>query len=267
MSIACSVYIVAQNNAQWLEALLDSVRDFKEVLILDSGSTDDTYAIAARYPNVRIQHQDWLGYAAQKSLALSLCHEPWALNLDGDEELSPELREEIREWIAADGLMGQGDARIDGLITPIRDSFMGKVAHPYTKQNAKVRFFRRDKGHYDLSNDAHEMVLVDGVVRQAKGPIYHYGLIDITVKVDKNNRYSSLKAEEKGRKSKRPSMLKLVLVMPLVFLKSFIIRRDFLNGRRGFIGSMINAFYAFLKEAKLYEYSVTHQTDDQRREP
>jgi len=66
MTIACSVYIVSLNSAPWLKALLDSVRDFAEVIILDSGSTDATYEIAQQFNNVTIQHQDWLGYAAQK---------------------------------------------------------------------------------------------------------------------------------------------------------------------------------------------------------
>ena len=73
MSIACSVYIVTLNCAAWLEDTLNSVADFAEVIILDSGSTDQTYAIAGKFANVRISHQDWQGYAAQKSLATG----PW----------------------------------------------------------------------------------------------------------------------------------------------------------------------------------------------
>ena len=248
MTIACSVYIVTLNCAPWLDALLRSVEDFAEVVILDSGSTDATYEIAGRFANVSIQHQDWLGYAAQKSKALSLCHQPWALNLDGDEKLSAELCHEIREVIAAD--------QIDGLSTPILDSFMGQVSHLNTKQNAKVRFFRRLKGSYDTAIEAHEKVSIDGVVSRAKGVIFHYGVTDVRVKVDKNNLYSSLKAAEKYKKGKHALLLKLVLVMPFTFFKSYFLRRNFLNGQRGFIDSMINAFYAFLKEAKLYELDL-----------
>lgn len=252
MTIACSVYIVTLNSAPWLDALLRSVEDFAEVIILDSGSTDGSVEIATGFPNVTIQHQDWLGYAAQKAKALSLCQQPWALNLDGDELLSVELRDEIRTVIL--------NNQIDGLMTPIRDSFMGQVDHSQTKQNAKVRFFRREKGHYDTSIEAHEMVSVAGVVNRANGTIYHYGLTDVRVKVDKNNQYSSLKALEKYKKGKKSSLLKLMLVMPFIFFKSYILRRNFLNGRRGFIGSMINAFYAFLKEAKLYELNLKQDT-------
>jgi glycosyltransferase involved in cell wall biosynthesis len=245
MSIPCSVYIVTLNCGAWLEDTLNSVRDFAEVIILDSGSTDNTYAIAQSFPNVRISHQDWQGYAAQKSLALAQCKNDWVLNVDGDEVLSPELKNEIEQTIQAN--------QIDALITPINDVFLGVPNSKHTKKHAKVRFFRKSKGQYDLENKVHENVIVDGQSVRAEGDIYHYGESSIFVKVEKNNQYSNLKAAEKFQKGKKPSLLKLSLVMPVTFLKSYFIRRSCLNGWRGFVNSMINAFYAFLKEAKLFE--------------
>ncbi|RZJ22319.1 MAG: glycosyltransferase family 2 protein [Acinetobacter sp.] len=245
MSIPCSVYIVTLNCGAWLQDTLYSVRDFSEVIILDSGSTDDTYAIAQSFPNVRISHQNWQGYAGQKSLALAQCKNDWVLNLDGDEVLSSELKNEIEQTIQAN--------QIDALITPINDVFLGVPNSKHTKKHAKVRFFRKSKGHYDLENKVHENVLVDGQSVRAQGDIYHYGESSIFVKVEKNNQYSNLKAAEKFQKGKKPSLLKLSLVMPVTFLKSYFIRRSCLNGWRGFVNSMINAFYAFLKEAKLFE--------------
>jgi len=243
--IPCSVYIVTVNCGQWLNTTLTSVKDFAEVVILDSGSTDDTYAIAARFANVRIQHQAWLGYAKQKAYALSLCTQEWALNLDGDEELSAKLKEEIVACIAADAA--------DGLVTPIRDTFMGQFNSSMGRANGKTRFFRRQRGHYDTNHLVHEGIEVDGVVKPAQYPIYHYGDDDFFLKVEKDNIYSSLKAKEKNRNGKRSNMLRLLLVMPATFIKSYFFRRNFLNGQRGFISSMSNAYYAFLKEAKLFE--------------
>ncbi|MGE8561424.1 MAG: glycosyltransferase family 2 protein [Acinetobacter sp.] len=245
MSIPCSVYIVTLNCGAWLEDTLNSVADFAEVIILDSGSTDNTYAIAQSFANTRISHQDWQGYAAQKSLALAQCQHDWVLNLDGDEVLSPELKNEIEQTIQAN--------QIDALITPINDVFLGVPNSKHTKKHAKVRFFRKSKGHYDLENKVHENVIVDGQSVRAQGDIYHYGESSIFVKVEKNNQYSELKAQEKFIKGKSPSIIKLISVMPLMFIKSYFFRRNFMNGWRGFVGSMINAFYAFLKEAKLFE--------------
>ena len=255
MSIACSVYIVTLNCAAWLEDTLNSVADFAEVIILDSGSTYQTYAIAEKFANVRISHQDWQGYAAQKSLALAQCQFDWVLNLDGDEVLSEALKQEIITTIQAD--------QIDALITPINDVFLAVPNSKHTKKHAKVRFFRKSRGQYDLENKVHENVLIDGTSVRALGDIYHYGESSIFIKVEKNNQYSNLKAAEKFQKGKQPSVLKLVLVMPVTFLKSYFIRRSCFNGWRGFVNSMINAFYAFLKEAKLFEQHL--QTKNKQR--
>lgn len=251
MSIPCSVYIVTLNCGAWLKDTLNSVADFAEVVILDSGSIDNTYEIANSFPNTRISHQDWLGYAAQKSLALAQCQQDWVLNLDGDEVLSNKLKQEIEAIIQAN--------KIDALITPINDIFLGVPNSKHTKKHAKVRFFRKSKGQYDLENKVHENVIVDGESVRAEGNIYHYGESSIFVKVEKNNQYSNLKAAEKFQKGKKPSLLKLTLVMPVTFLKSYFIRRSCLNGWRGFVNSMINAFYAFLKEAKLFEQHLQAQ--------
>lgn len=243
--IPCSVYIVTLNCGSWLKDTLNSVKDFSEVIILDSGSTDDTYTIALTFSNVKISHQDWQGYAGQKKLALAQCRNEWVLNLDGDEVLSEELKSEIVQVIQAN--------QIDALITPINDVFLGVPNSKHTKKNAKVRFFRKSKGHYDLANKVHENVIIEGQSVKAEGDIYHYGESSIFVKVEKNNQYSELKSKEKFEKGKSPSLVKLVTVMPLMFVKSYFFRRNFINGWRGFVGSMINAFYAFLKEAKLFE--------------
>ena len=245
MSIPCSVYIVTLNCAEWLDATLNSVKDFTEVIILDSGSTDRTYEIAESFANTRIMHQDWQGYAAQKSIALAQCQQQWVLNLDGDEVLSEALKKEIVQVIS--------ENKIDGLITPINDVFLGVANSKHTKKHAKTRFFRKAKGQYDLANKVHENVVVDGDVIKAQADIYHYGESSIFVKVEKNNQYSNLKALEKFEKGKHPSLIKLILVMPMTFIKSYFIRRSCMNGWRGFVNSMINAFYAFLKEAKLFE--------------
>ncbi len=253
--IPCSVYIVTLNCGPWLQRTLESVKDFAEVIILDSGSTDDTYAIAESFPNTHISHQDWQGYAAQKSLALAKCQHDWVLNLDGDEVLSAELKKQIEHTIK--------ENKIDALITPINDVFLGVANSKHTKKHAKVRFFRKAKGQYDLANKVHENVMVEGQSIRAEGDIYHYGESSIFVKIEKNNQYSELKATEKFQKNKKPSLLKLVGVMPLTFFKSYVIRRSCLNGWRGFVNSMVNAFYAFLKEAKLFEQ---HQSAKQKRD-
>ena len=248
-----SVYLVTLNCGQWLTQTLASVTGFAEVVLIDSGSTDDTLRIAESYrqhfDSLVIRHQDWLGFSAQKQLAASLCQQAWLLNLDGDEVVSPALYQDIVQTIAADDC--------DGLIIPIRDAMMGQLAHPWAKRQAKTRFFRRGHGHYDPAIAVHEAIEVQGRLKRVKGYIAHYGETSLPVKVDKINRYADLKAGERFAWHKPASLLKLLLVFPAMFIKSYLLRRAFLDGRAGLISSMVNAFYAFLKEARLYELQRT----------
>jgi glycosyltransferase involved in cell wall biosynthesis len=242
--IPASVFIICKNEAVNIERALKSVEMFDDIVLVDSGSTDETLEIARRYP-CRRYFQAWLGYARQKQVALELCKHEWALNIDADEALSPELRLEIEAFLKSPGNHA-------GLSTPIRESFSGALASPGTHQNRHLRFLNRQRSRYNDSK-VHEGIILDGPAAKARHPILHYGESSIAVKVAKNNVYSTLRAEERHLKGRKPSITKLVAIFPVMFLKSYLIRRAYLNGWRGFVVAMTNAFYAFLKEAKLFE--------------
>jgi glycosyltransferase involved in cell wall biosynthesis len=237
------VFIICKNEEKNLARALESVKDFAQIVVVDSGSTDGTLEIARRYTD-QVLHQEWLGYSGQKAFALSQCSPDWVLNIDADEEVTPQLREDLRQ------VMAQG--RAVAAVVPIGEVFLGKPVPSGVKCVAKVRFFRRDAGRYGKEL-AHEQIIVDGPVAQVKGCIRHHGETSIAVKVEKNNAYSTLKAREKLAKGKRPSLPRLVLAMPFAFAKDYFLRRNFLNGWRGLVASTINGFYAFMKEAKVWE--------------
>lgn len=246
--IPVSVYIITKNCEATLVDTLNSVADFAEIILVDSGSTDNTIQIAQTF-NCKIYHQEWLGFAKQKQLALSYCQQEWVLNLDGDEVVSSELKQEIIQMV-------NQSSDLVALNIPIYDYFLGFEPPKGSRFNRRIRFFKRDTGGYDTQKQVHESISVQGAVKQAHGGIRHYGENSIAVKLDKNNQYSTLRATEKFAKGKKSNILKLVFIFPLTFIKSYIFRRGFLNGKRGFIASTINAFYAFLKEAKLYEAEI-----------
>lgn len=241
-----SVYLVVMNEEKNIRRVLESLKGFEDIVVVDSGSQDRTLDIAKEYTQ-RIYYKAWDGMAAQKEYAKSLCLNDWVLNLDADEELTLALGEQIEQLVKLD--------ECNGANIPIREHFMGARIHDKTKKNSHIRLFRKSQGAYG-NERFHESPTVQGAIQQLSGEINHYGEISVEVKVDKVNRYSSGKALDKFEKGKRSSLLKLVLVFPVMFIKSYFLRRNFYNGRRGFISSMVNAFYAFLKEAKLYEKKV-----------
>ncbi len=241
--IKASVYIICKNEEKHIKRVLESVKEFTEIIIVDSGSIDNTLEIAKNYTD-NIYHQEWMGFAKQKEYARSLCSNEWVLNLDADEELTIELKNEIISTI--------NENKVDGLNIKISSLYLGKFNSEKSKFNRRIRFFRKDLGYYP-EKLVHESIIVNGKIKKAKGFIYDYGTIDLKTHLDKINAYSSLRAEEKFEKNKKSSLFKLLFVFPLAFFKSYIIKRSFLNGTRGFIASMNNSFYAYLKEAKLYE--------------
>lgn len=245
--IKASVFIICKNEQKHIKTVLESVKDFDEIIIVDSGSSDDTLDIAKQYTH-KIFIQEWLGFSAQKDFARNLCTNKWVLNLDADEQLSKELKQEIKECIKKDN--------IDGLEIKLSSEYMGKFNHKFSKFNTRIRFFKKNLGHYPPKL-VHESIILRGVTKKAKGYIYEYGSTNLNEQIAKINNYSSLRAKEKFEKNKKPSCIKLIFIFPLAFLKSFIIKRNFLNGKRGFIQSIVNSFYAFLKEAKLFEKNLT----------
>jgi len=173
------------------------------------------------------------------------------LNLDSDEELSSELKDEIIKVIEKN--------EIDGLDIKIASKSLGSFGHPWSRLNRRIRFFRKAKGYYPAKL-VHESIVVNGIIKKVKGFIYDYGTQDLEIKLKKINLYSSLRAKEKFENNKQPSFFKLIFIFPFAFVKAFILKRGFLNGVKGFITATNNAYYAFLKEAKLYELNKENES-------
>lgn len=247
-SIQASVYIICRNEEQHIQRLLENVKEFDEVILVDSGSEDKTLSIAKKFSNVHIFHQPWLGYAKQKEVALNKCKNTWVLNLDADEILSDELKNEIKLSIE------QNDC--DGLSARLSEVFLGRSSHQFSKHADKIRLFKKAKGRYNLDALVHESISVKGKIRHANGVIYHYGLSSIETMIKKNNEYSTLAAKMKFLQNKRASILRMICIFFWAFFRAYFLKRFFLNGVGGFIHSMSIGFYAFLKEAKLYELEV-----------
>lgn len=242
-----SVFIITKNEEKHLEEVLQSVTAFDEVVLVDSGSTDRTLDIAEQY-GARIIHQEWLGFSKQKSFAMSQCKNEWVLNLDGDEVLSEALASDIQQHVDS----GAASAyRLN-----FEDLFWGKPMHPRSRKRSIVRVYLKSAIRFPEDRLVHENVCLQPghQEKSIKGTVKHYGYASTAILMDKQNTYSSLKAQEKFQKNKKPSVLKLVLIFPLVFIKTYFFRNMWLSGKRGLVVSVIDAQYAFLKEAKLFEH-------------
>lgn len=240
-----SAIVTTFNNADTLEACLESVKWADEIVLLDSYSTDDTLRIAGRF-GCRIFQQTFLGYGPQKQSALEKTVHRWVLLLDADEALSAPLQREIRDLL-------RRTPDCDGYEIPRQEQMFWRMASTSSRLNHFLRLFDKTKGAVS-DMPVHAAPKVAGRVGRLRNPFFHFGETDIHTKVEKINGYSTGLVADKVARGKSANPWVMVVYPPLYFLRLYLFKRNFLNGWAGFISSVVGSFYAFLKYAKLYEH-------------
>jgi glycosyltransferase involved in cell wall biosynthesis len=239
-----SVAIIALDAAAQIEPLLASASFADEVLVVDSGSRDDTCAIARRH-GARVEQREWMGFGRQKQHAVSIARNDWVLCLDVDERVTPELAASIREALASQRYRAYRMAR--------RNRFLGRwLAHGEGYPDWSLRLFHR--AHASWSNDdVHEAVLTTTEIGSLQGDLLHDSADDLATYMTKQNRYSSLHAQSLFRQGVRASYWRL-LTSPLArFVKFYFLRLGFLDGGPGFAHIVIGCTNSFQKYLKLME--------------
>jgi len=241
-----SAFITTYNNEETLASCIQSVSWADEVIVLDSFSDDNTMKIAEQMGCKTFQHK-FLGYGPQKQMAMEKTSHDWVILLDADEELSAPLQEEIKQKLAITPM-------VSGYEIPRQEQLFWKMCSTSVRLNFYLRLFNKTKG-FVSDMPVHAAPKVTGKTEKLEHVFYHYGERNIHIKVEKINSYSTGLVVDKVNKKKRcMPFVHLVLYPPFVFLRSYLFKRNFLNGWAGFITSVTMGFYAFLKYAKLYEY-------------
>jgi glycosyltransferase involved in cell wall biosynthesis len=239
-----SVAVITKNEENNIEDALKSVSDANEIVVVDAFSTDRTVALCKKYTKKVVQHE-WLGFAHQKQLAVDATAGPWVLILDADERVTPELKKEI-----ADTLL---NTTCDGFYIPRKNYFLGKwIKHSGWWPDNTLRLFKKEKGHLE-PREVHEKVVLDGNAGYLKHPLAHYTYWSISDFIKRMENYSSLAAKEIRKSSGRAGLFSLTIKPVATFIKMYLLRRGFLDGRRGLILAAFYGFYTFLKYAKTWE--------------
>jgi glycosyltransferase involved in cell wall biosynthesis len=244
MPESLSVVVITLNCAHQLEGCLRSAAFANELLVVDSGSTDATRAIAEKY-GARVIQQDWLGYGKQKQFAATQARHPWILALDADERVTEELRREIQNELKA--------PRFHAYEMPRCNRFMDRwLRHGEGYPDLSLRFFHRD--HARWSDDPiHEKVVAPGPVGRFGGDLLHETHTTLADYLNKQNRYTSLQAEQLHARGQRAGLAKLLLSPFFRFIKFYFLRLGFLDGVPGLMHIAIGCFNSFMKYAKLRE--------------
>lgn len=234
--------VITKNEAHNIEMCLQSVKFADQVVVLDSGSTDDTINKAKAMGATVYAEADWQGFGIQKNRALALAAGQWVLSIDADERVTPELEVEIVEAIHSN--------KFDVYDLPRLSSYCGQYMHHsgwYPDRTS--RLFKR--GSAQFSNDVvHEKLLTAQPVGRLHTYLLHESFTSLESVLDKANRYSTAGAQVMFASGKTASLGKALSHGFWAFFRTYILRLGFLDGRMGLVLAISNAegtYYRYLK--------------------
>jgi glycosyltransferase involved in cell wall biosynthesis len=239
-----SVIIITKNEAFHIGSCLDSVSWADEIIVLDSGSVDNTVEICQRYTD-KVFITDWPGFGIQKQRALDHAQGDWVFSIDADEVVSPELKAEIQAAMV--------ESSFNGYEIPRLSSYCGKqMRHGGWYPDYVLRLFKRETGCF-TDNVVHERIVVQGDVGQLTVPLLHDAFINLEEVLHKVNSYSSLGANMLYEKKVSSSLGKAIFKALWTFIRTYGLKAGFLDGRQGLMLAISNAEGTYYKYIKLLE--------------
>ncbi len=244
-----SAYLITRDEERNIARAIESVRWMDEVIVLDSGSGDSTADIAGRL-GAKVYNEPFRGFAAQKNRAMDLCGMEWTFNIDADEEVTPDLRASIERLITS-----PRDPSPDWYEVSRKTWYMGRwIDHCGWYPEYRARICRRGTARW-VGETLHEHLEGQGHPGRLDGDLLHRPYADLGVHLKRIERYSDLWAGgefDRGRTARADHLVTRPIAR---FLKMYILKAGFLDGVAGFTASMMGAWYAFMKYARLYERS------------
>ncbi len=241
-NVSLAVVIVAKNEAGRIGECIASAAFADEVLVLDSGSTDRTAEIAAE-SGARVVVTDWPGYGPQVARGFAMARSDWVFSLDADERITPALQAELLAAIAGEAF--------DGYRVPRWSEFCGRVMrHGGWRPDHTLRLGRRLASGF--SNDfLHAHMTVAGRIGTLQASLVHLSYPDVDDVLEKLARYSSGSARDMNAKGRTASLSKAIAHALFAFVRTYLLKLGFLDGRHGLMLAIYNAEYAYYKYVKL----------------
>lgn len=242
-----SVVMIVRNESANLRGCLDTVRWSDEIVIVDSGSDDDTVSIARAYTDKVYVEPDWKGYGVQRQRAQARAAGDWVFMLDADERMTPALRAEIQAVIERD------DRGVVCAVPRLSFCFGRFIRHGGWYPDYVVRLYPRTRARYDDA-PVHEKVRTDSGMKVARlrGDLLHYTYRDLEHYLVKSASYAAAWAAARTRDGRRASLTQGVLHGFGCFLRMYVLRAGFLDGRAGFLLAALSAHSTFAKYADLW---------------
>lgn len=234
--------LITRDEEKNLPRALASLTPADEIVVVDSGSRDRTCEIARQH-GARVLTRAWTDFSDQKNFAAAQATYDWVLNLDADEELSPDLQAELRRW-------KEQPPEAVAYAMPRQARYLGRwILHSGWYPDRKLRLYRRDRARF--VGRLHESLHVDGPQGRLEGDLYHHTFASVSEHVSQLNTYTSLAAEELFASGRRRWLLPLLVSPPWMFLRTYLLQQGFRDGYAGWLIASLTALSSFLKFIKL----------------
>jgi len=248
-----SIAMVACNEAANIARTLESVKWADEIVVVDSGSTDQTVKIAEGY-GARVIREPWKGYGGQMNSALDHCRSEWLFSLDADEVMTPELADEIQTLLS-------GEPEFSAYWTPRLNLIFGRwMRHGGFYPDRKLRLFRKGTARLPEDTEPHATPKTTAPSGKLKHDLLHYQYPTLALYIEHMDRYSSQSVPlvlRKGRTSRGLAafVFNIVVNPAVMFVKNYVFRLGFLDGREGLLVNLYHSAYISWKYAKAWEAS------------
>lgn len=241
-----SAIVLTWNVAHKLRPCLESLDFVDEILVVDSGSDDDTVEIAREYTERILSHTPYENYAAQSTWALEQTEHAWTLICDSDERVTPQLREEILQTL-------ETGPECDAYHLPRQNHFMNReIRHGGWGGDTVVRFFNKERCRF-IPRQVHPELQVDGQTGRLTGALIHEPYANLHEWMERFDRYARWGAENARAKGHRANWVTLGIKPPAKFLKIYFLRLGFLDGLPGLVIAMFAMFSMFMRYMHLLE--------------
>lgn len=247
-----SVAMIVKNEQQDLAACLDTVKDWvDEIVILDSGSTDATQEIALQYGAKFYVNTDWQGFGKQRQLAQQYVTSDYVLWLDADERVTDELRQSIQSAVE------KKEENVVYQIPRISEVFGRLIKHSGWYPDHVTRLYQTNIAQYNDALVHEKVVYAPSVsVKKLSGHLLHYTYKDVHHYLVKSAHYAKAWADQRDKQGKKGSLLQAVTHGITSFVKMYILKAGFLDGKQGFLLASLSAFSVFSKYSDLWTRQV-----------
>lgn len=239
-----TVIIITKNEESHITQCLESVKWADEIIVLDSGSTDNTVSICKEF-TPHVFEMDWQGFGIQKQRALEKATGDWVLSIDADETITPQLHAEIESAMQSE--------HYNGYHIPFLSNYCGKqIRHSGWHPDYHLRLFRRTESKF-TADIVHENINVKGACGVLNSPILHDSYTDLNEVLIKINSYSTLQAQKLLANGAKSSLSKAIFRALWKFIQTYFVKVGFLDGKHGLMLAISSAEGVYYKYLKLLE--------------